>query len=105
MSLNDSLSDLERSKLAVWDYPVSTKYTTMWQSMKEAGLPMTIDAALERVRKSPSLSEGYAFLGKISKHIRSECCFINSYGWEADVSWRLETVKEVICFKAYKFPL
>ena len=30
MSLNDSLSDLERSKLAVWDYPVSDKYTKMW---------------------------------------------------------------------------
>ena len=27
MSLNDSLSELERSKLAVWDYPVSDKYT------------------------------------------------------------------------------
>ena len=27
MFLNDSLSELERSKLAVWDYPVSTKYT------------------------------------------------------------------------------
>ena len=27
MSLEDSLSDLERSKLAVWDYPVSDEYT------------------------------------------------------------------------------
>ena len=27
MSLNDSLNELERSKLAVWDYPVSDKYT------------------------------------------------------------------------------
>merc|ERR550532_1525062 len=36
MSLNDSLSEVERSKLAVWDYPVSDKYTKIWQSMKEA---------------------------------------------------------------------
>lgn len=34
MSLNDSLSPVERSKLAVWDYPVSDKYTKMWQAMK-----------------------------------------------------------------------
>jgi len=63
MSLNDSLSDLERSKLAVWDYPVSDKYTKMWQSMKEAELPMTFADALKRVRESPSQSEGFAFLG------------------------------------------
>ncbi len=64
MSLNDSLSDLERSKLAVWDYPVSDKYTKMWQSMKEAGLPDNFPDALKRVRESPSSSEGFAFLGK-----------------------------------------
>lgn len=64
MSLNDSLSDLERAKLAVWDYPVSDKYTKMWQSMKEAELPGTFEEALARVRKSVSSSEGYAFLGE-----------------------------------------
>nr|AHN49641.1 ionotropic glutamate receptor 25a [Caligus rogercresseyi] len=63
MSLNDSLSELEKSKLAVWDYPVSDKYTKMWQSMKEANLPQTFTEALERVRSSPSSSEGFAFLG------------------------------------------
>lgn len=65
MSLNDSLSDLERSKLAVWDYPVSDKYTKMWQSMKEAGLPDTFPDSLARVRTSPSSSEGFAFLGEL----------------------------------------
>lgn len=34
MSLNDSLSPVERSKLAVWDYPVSDKYTKIWQAMQ-----------------------------------------------------------------------
>ena len=53
----------ERSKLAVWDYPVSDRYTKMWQAMKESGLPATFKDALERVRASPSSSEGYAFLG------------------------------------------
>ncbi|EEB10703.1 glutamate receptor, putative [Pediculus humanus corporis] len=63
MSLNDSLSEVERAKLAVWDYPVSDKYTKMWQAMKEAGLPQTFDEALERVKNSTSSSEGFAFLG------------------------------------------
>ena len=34
MSLNDSMTEVERSKLAVWDYPVSDKYTKIWQSMQ-----------------------------------------------------------------------
>lgn len=54
MSLNDSLSPVERSKLAVWDYPVSDKYTKMWQAMQEAGLPNSLDEAVERVRNSTS---------------------------------------------------
>ena len=64
MSLNDSMSDVERAKLAVWDYPVSDKYTKMWQSMQEAGLPANFQEALDRVRSSSSSSEGYAYLGK-----------------------------------------
>lgn len=38
MSLNDSLTPVERSKLAVWDYPVSDKYTKMFQAMQEGKL-------------------------------------------------------------------
>ncbi|CAB3227099.1 unnamed protein product [Arctia plantaginis] len=63
MSLNDSLSDVERAKLAVWDYPVSDKYSKMWQAMQEAGLPNTIEEAIQRVRDSKSSSEGFAWLG------------------------------------------
>ncbi len=66
MSLNDSMSEYERSNLAVWDYPVSDKYTKMWQSMKEAELPASFEIALERVRASPSSSEGFALLGKVA---------------------------------------
>lgn len=62
MSLNDSLSPVERSKLAVWDYPVSDKYTKMWQAMQEAGLPNTVEEAVGRVRNSTAAS-GFAYLG------------------------------------------
>ncbi|KAG8222734.1 Ionotropic receptor 25a [Ladona fulva] len=63
MSLNDSLSDVERAKLAVWDYPVSDKYTKMWQAMQEASLPSSTAEAISRVRSSKSSNEGFAFLG------------------------------------------
>ncbi|XP_018327272.1 ionotropic receptor 25a [Agrilus planipennis] len=63
MSLNDSLSDVERAKLAVWDYPVSDKYTKMWQAIKEAGMPATLEEAVKRVLQSKSSSEGFAYLG------------------------------------------
>uniref|UniRef100_T1H988 Uncharacterized protein n=2 Tax=Rhodnius prolixus TaxID=13249 RepID=T1H988_RHOPR len=63
MSLNDSLNPVERAKLAVWDYPVSDKYTKMWQAMKEAQPPATLEQALKRVMDSKSSTEGFAFLG------------------------------------------
>nr|QAB43871.1 ionotropic receptor IR25a [Oedaleus asiaticus] len=63
MSLNDSLSEVERAKLAVWDYPVSDKYTKILQAMTEAGFPANMEEALERVRASKSSSEGFAFIG------------------------------------------
>ncbi|PSN38557.1 Ionotropic receptor 25a [Blattella germanica] len=63
MSLNDSLTDVERAKLAVWDYPVSDKYTKIWQAMKEAKFPDSLEAAVARVMESKSSSEGFAFIG------------------------------------------
>nr|ARN17848.1 ionotropic receptor 2 [Cephus cinctus] len=63
MSLNDSLSDVERAKLAVWDYPVSDKYTKMFQAMKEAGFPTDMEDALSRVRRSKNSNDEFAFIG------------------------------------------
>ncbi|XP_043269218.1 ionotropic receptor 25a [Venturia canescens] len=62
MSLNDSLSDVERSKLAVWDYPVSDKYTKMFQAMKEAKFPANLSEALDRVQRK-TVSTEFAFIG------------------------------------------
>jgi len=67
MSLNDSMSDFQRSQLAVWDYPVSDKYTKMWQAMMENTPPHNFSGAVERVRgkeKNGSKEiDGFAFLG------------------------------------------
>ena len=67
MSLNDETDEYERSKLAVWDYPVSDKYTKMWQSMQEAGLPEKLEDAKQRVRDSKSSSEVSTYLDTFLK--------------------------------------
>jgi ionotropic glutamate receptor len=71
MSLNDSLSEVERAKLAVWDYPVSDKYTKIWQAMQEAKLPNTLEEAVDRVLESKSSSEGFAYVGKTNTRCTS----------------------------------
>nr|CAD2202896.1 unnamed protein product [Meloidogyne enterolobii] len=60
MSLNESLDSRDRSKLAVWDYPVSDKFTNMWRFMQESRLPQTVDDAIDRVLNS---ERGFAFIG------------------------------------------
>ena len=64
MSLNDSLDQIERAKLAVWDYPVSDKFTNMWGSMKESGFPKTFGDAIERIKNPTSDKEDFAFIGE-----------------------------------------
>ncbi|CAK5116552.1 unnamed protein product [Meloidogyne enterolobii] len=72
MSLNESLDSRDRSKLAVWDYPVSDKFTNMWRFMQgytllikkhsiiaESRLPQTVDDAIDRVLNS---ERGFAFI-------------------------------------------
>lgn len=56
MSLNDSLTPIERSKLAVWDYPISTKYTKMWRVFQETGMVMNMIEAVARIRNSTTAS-------------------------------------------------
>ena len=97
MSLNDSMSSYERAQLAVWDYPVSDRYTKMWQAMKEAGLPTSFNEAVERVRASPSSSEGYAFLGNVHLLFNFRQSFsilrmkwVNFKGMNSSINWHFE---------------
>ncbi|KAI6240026.1 hypothetical protein M3Y99_00486300 [Aphelenchoides fujianensis] len=60
MSLNESMSQMEKAKLAVWDYPVSDKYTNMWRFMQESKLPATAAEAIDRVLNAKN---GFAFIG------------------------------------------
>lgn len=63
MSLNDTLSEDERANLAVWDYPVSDRYTKIAAQMGEADKPKTIEAAVTKVRESKDDNDGFAILG------------------------------------------
>ena len=62
MTLDDSISEYDRAKLAVWEYVVGDKYTKLWYDMKnfEDGIPMTFEDALEKVR-----TEDFALIGEM----------------------------------------
>ena len=62
MSFDKSISEYERSMLAVWDYPVSDKYTKIWEKMKETVWPASMEEALIKVRESPTQSSGFALI-------------------------------------------
>ncbi|KAK2587125.1 hypothetical protein KPH14_002887 [Odynerus spinipes] len=50
MSLNESMSTWERSKLSVWEYPFDDSYTKMLAAMETAGFAQTTEEAVARVR-------------------------------------------------------
>ncbi|KAF5277632.1 hypothetical protein FQA39_LY06125 [Lamprigera yunnana] len=60
LTLNGSLSSMDRADFAVWEYPVADKYNKLWKAMKEASLPSTLENAVKRVR---SQNESFAYIG------------------------------------------
>ncbi|KAL3077934.1 hypothetical protein niasHS_013463 [Heterodera schachtii] len=52
MSLSESAETSSRAKLAVWDYPISDKFTNMWRFMQESKLPLSVEEAIDRVLNS-----------------------------------------------------
>ena len=64
MSLNDDLNEEERAKLAVWDYPISDRFTKIWAAMTEANAYMGYNDAIFKVRSSKADGrEGNALVG------------------------------------------
>lgn len=77
ISLDDSLTAYERAKYAVWEYPVATKYTKLWEAMEKTKFPNTQSEAVQRVQSSTA-SSGFAFLGDATdiKYLaRNNCQF------------------------------
>ncbi|KAK0083400.1 hypothetical protein PV325_008825 [Microctonus aethiopoides] len=86
MSLNDNLTNIERAKLAVWDYPVSDRYSKMFQSMKESHFPSSVEEGLLRVRgQLPNYtSSEFAFIGDATtiKYLEMTNCDLMMVGDE-----------------------
>lgn len=65
LSLNDDLDEDERAQLAVWDYPISDKFTKIWAAMTEAQAFASYNDAVHIVKKSDNNSrEGNALVGE-----------------------------------------
>ncbi|CAB3400516.1 unnamed protein product [Caenorhabditis bovis] len=81
MSLNESMSPRDRARLAVWDYPVSDKFTNMWRYMQQLKLPENMEAAIERVLNS---HDGFAFIGDATeiKYAALTNCKLQQVGTE-----------------------
>lgn len=74
MSLDDTLNPVERAKLAVWDYPVSNKYTKLWETMKLSGFPHSLEEALTSVKNGT-----FAYIGKYRGRCRHHRLFTYFY--------------------------
>ena len=57
----------ERARLAVWNYPISDRYTKILHQMHLTGLPLTFEEGVQRVKASKSAQEGFAFLADATK--------------------------------------
>lgn len=79
MSLNDSLNDLEKARMSVWDYPISDKYTKMYQAMQDAGPAININDAVDRIlpqKRDGKKTNEFALIGDhmdIKWHLRTAC--------------------------------
>lgn len=83
MSLNDSLTDGERSKFAIWDYPISDKYTRIWTQIQQVGMPESTEVGVKRVKDS-NLDDGFALLADANtvKHAVMTDCSLKAVGDE-----------------------
>jgi ionotropic glutamate receptor len=61
------VNERERARLAVWDYPVSDRYTKILHQMHLTGLPLSFEEGIKRVKASKSAQEGFAFLADATK--------------------------------------
>lgn len=67
LSLKSNYKPQERAKLAVWEYPMVERFTTIWESMANAKFPDTLEDAEKRVAKG-----GYALLSEPASKLPSE---------------------------------
>ncbi|XP_054280467.1 ionotropic receptor 25a-like [Macrosteles quadrilineatus] len=76
----ENMSGQERSELALWRYPVGDKFTKMWKAMQTAGLPKSLEDAVDRVLASKSSTEGFALIESSKLRRRCEVRALNQSG-------------------------
>ncbi|KAK0049414.1 glutamate receptor 2 [Biomphalaria pfeifferi] len=54
---SENIGSIDKAQLAVWDYPVSDKYTKLWDTMNKNTFPVNVEAAIKRV-----VNEDFAFI-------------------------------------------
>lgn len=69
MAISSKISEYERSKLAVWKYPVSTFFLKLWSEIgknDDYGVPADMDEAIFRMKNGTRINQNqFAFLGNI----------------------------------------
>ncbi|CAJ0607012.1 unnamed protein product [Cylicocyclus nassatus] len=60
MAMNESMSESDRARSSIWDYPVPDKYTKMWRFMQQSNLPKSMAEAMDLVLSS---EEEFAYIG------------------------------------------
>jgi glutamate receptor, ionotropic, invertebrate len=82
--LNKSqISAFERTNLAVWDYPITDRYTKLYMAMEDAGFPATIEDAVARVKRSYTGAQ-FAYIGDASgiRYLEMTNCDLQAVGPE-----------------------
>lgn len=69
MTLNAADDQWEKSRLTVWDYPMTQKYSDIWKQIHLAGMPLTFEEGVKRVKNSKHSGEGFTLLGRKKRKI------------------------------------
>lgn len=75
MTLNDSLTPYERSKLAVWEYPLSDKYIKIYSAINYNTLLKNVSQALAQLKEPKSRLALIAEASDIQYHAMLNCTF------------------------------
>ncbi|KAG7201199.1 hypothetical protein KM043_003986 [Ampulex compressa] len=85
ISLNQSLSDWDRSKYALWEYPFGNKYVKILNSMEDCGFFVDTNAAIAQMRnESGKVMFKYAIITEVTRirYVTMTHCDVRQVGKE-----------------------
>ncbi|XP_054005228.1 ionotropic receptor 25a-like [Hylaeus anthracinus] len=83
MTLDENTPEWNRSKYAVWDYPLEDKFTKMYYAMDEVGFVPSVEQAVKMVRNVNRTYE-FAFIAEAMtiKYLMLTSCDFRQVGYE-----------------------